>query len=102
LVGESRHGGVDNRCACINHFLRGVAEGLPLSDVRALVGTYQSSPPALAKLAETIVTAGLLAKMRSQHRDHCCLLARKVGSQKTGMVVCTPLLVNVKKLPPAF
>jgi len=40
--------------APFNTFSERCSRGLPLSDVRALSGTYQSSPPALAKLAEKL------------------------------------------------
>jgi len=53
-------------------------------------GTPQSSPQQLAKLADTTVTVGLFVKCAPKAVIIAVFLARKVGSQKTGMVVSTP------------
>ncbi len=64
-------------------------------------GTLQSSLLALAKLAQTIVITGLSAKCAPKAAIMVFFFARKVGSQNTGMTVCTPASSKVKKVPPA-
>src|SRR6266513_1825785 len=64
-------------------------------------GTFQSSLDAFAKEAETIATAGFLVKCFPTAAIIAFFFARKVGSQKTGIVVVTPLSSKVKNFPPA-
>src|SRR5919204_3015235 len=59
-------------------------------------GTDQSSLCALAKLAETILTAGVLAKCVPGAVIIAFFFPRYTGSQKTGIVHGVPLLSKVK------
>jgi hypothetical protein len=59
-------------------------------------GTAQSSLFALAKLVETILTAGLVAKCAPNAVIIAFFLARKTASQKTGIVRGVPLSLKVK------
>jgi hypothetical protein len=67
----------------------------------AVCGTFQSSLTALAKLAVTIDTVGLLVKCAPKAAIIVFFLARYVGSQKTGIVVSGPPSAKEKKVPPA-
>ena len=77
LVGESRHGGVDNCRPCVNHFLRGVAEGQPLSHLRDRVGDLPVFATGVSEACRNNCDRWIIGKMGSQSSDHVRLLGQK-------------------------
>lgn len=77
LIGESGHGGVDDGRACINHFLRGIAEREPLGDLRTRVGYIPVFIGCVSEAYRDDFDRRIAGKMRSQGSDHCRLFSKK-------------------------
>src|SRR4030095_15818429 len=77
LIGESGHGGVDNCPACVQHFLRGVAEGQPLIYLTALVGDIPVFGGGVSEACRNDCDRRIIPETCSQGSDHCCLLGEK-------------------------
>ena len=79
LVGESRHGGVDNCGACVNHFLRGVAQGQPLSYLSARIWDIPIFAGGVSEACRNNFDRRVIGEMRSQGSNHCYLFGQKGG-----------------------